>query len=131
MYLKEFAPPFEGPREGHFVGVFEIAPHGQPEGDLGDFDEGFYQLADVEGGGFAFDAGADGEDDFGDVGFAGAADQGLNAELVGADAVHGGDDAAEHMVAAAIFAGFFQGNYITGIGNNAESMGVTGAIAAN
>ncbi len=98
---------------------------------MGDFDEGFHQLADVESGGFAFDAGANGEDDFGDVGFAGATDQGLDAELIGADAVHGGNHAAEDMVAAPIFAGFFEGNHIAGIGDDAEGMGVTGAIATN
>lgn len=77
-------------------------------------------MAEVEGGGFAFDAGADGHDDFACALLADAADEGLDIELFGADAVHGGDEAAEDVVFAAIFAGFFEGDDVAGVGDDAD-----------
>lgn len=105
--LVHFAAAFEGTGEGYFVGIFEVAAHGEAKGDSSDAGEGFEQMAQVERGGFAFDAGADGHDDFAGALLADAADEGLDVELFGADAVHGGDEAAEDVVFAAIFAGFF------------------------
>ncbi len=77
-------------------------------------------MAEVEGGGFAFDAGADGHDDFNRALLADAADEGLDVELFGADAVHGGYEAAEDVIFAAIFAGFFQGDDVAGVGDDAD-----------
>jgi hypothetical protein len=77
-------------------------------------------VAEVERGGFPFDAGADGHDDFAGALLADAADEGLDVELFGADAVHGGDQAAEDVVFATIFAGFFEGDDVAGVGDNAD-----------
>ncbi len=39
--LVHFAAAFESAGEGDFVGVFQVAAHGEAEGDAGDAGEGF------------------------------------------------------------------------------------------
>ena len=60
-----------------------------------------------ESGGFAFDGGVGGDDDFFDGVFGDAGEEFFDVELVGRDAVNGGDGAAEDVIGAfVLFSGF-------------------------
>lgn len=87
------------------------------------------KLADqVEGGGFAFDAGVEGEDDLFDAFFIDAGEKLLDVELVRADAIHWTDDTAENVVEAFPGSAVFDGNDVTGFFNDADAVFV--ALAA-
>ena len=76
------------------VGIFDVAAGGESLGDAADADVAALELGDeVEGGGFAFYTAVEGEDDFFDGLFVEALEEGVDVELVGADAVHWADDA--------------------------------------
>ena len=89
--------------------------------------ERFHQLVDVEGGGFAFGIGVEGQDDFGNLFvFAGyPRDQLFHTDFVGADAVEGRNDAAKHVVASLEFVGLFDHIHIPRLLDHAD-----GAVAA-
>ncbi len=78
----------EGVAEGDAVGEFEAAACGQTGGEPGDADSGVFQNGgDVEGGGFAFDVGAEGKNDFGGFAFLKTRLEGVDGKLFRADAV--------------------------------------------
>src|ERR1700744_6088493 len=92
----ERAAVFESAGHGDFVGVLDVGAGGDAGGDARDGERGEAVVGfvgEVAGGGFAFDGGGCGEDEFG--GFATGFESGEagpevgEAELVGADAVDG------------------------------------------
>src|SRR5690349_3363409 len=102
----EVAAAFEGAAHGDLVGELELAAVGDAAGDAAGADgEGFEDLGEVEGGGFAFDAEGGGDDDFADAFFADARDERFGGELLGADAVERGEERVQDVVAAAVAAG--------------------------
>ena len=89
--ISHSVPSLHGAHEGEGVGVFEAAAGGEALGDAGEaaiFPA--QQFGEVIGGGFAFDVGAEGEDDFEAVGgVVDAAEESRDMEVFGRDAVEG------------------------------------------
>ena len=97
----------------------------------GDFGKGLGDgLAEVVGGGFAFDVGAGGEDDFADLADAEALEEGGDAEVVGADVVEGAEAAVEGVVAAAEGTAALEGEDVGGLFDDAEEGVVAGGVVA-
>ena len=129
--LVEAGATGHGAGEGEFVGVFEATAGGHALGEAGEGDGEVSEEGDeIIGGGFAFDIGAEGEDDFGGGIFGGALEEGIDAEIVGADVIEGGDAATEGVVATGESARAFDGEDIGGLFDDAEEEGVAKGIGA-
>lgn len=88
--LLDFAAAFEGAGHGDLVGVLDVGAGGDAGGDAGDAQRGVQAVdlvGEVAGGGFAFDGGAGGEDQF--FGFGESWPEVGEAKLLRADAVDG------------------------------------------
>ena len=103
-----FPPAFHCLLHSHFVGVLDVAAHGNAGGDAGDANPGrFEQARQIDGRGFAFERGIGGDDNLvGAVVFQAVHEVG-NAQVLGANAVNGRKRAMQNMVDAAVIAGFF------------------------
>ena len=122
----------EGAAEGELVGGFEAAAGGEALGDAGDGELfAAEDIGEVIGGGFAFDVGAEGEDDFARGLGVDAGEELGDAELIGADVIEWGEAAAEGVVAAAEDAGALEGKDVGGLLDDAEEGGVAGRIGAD
>jgi len=98
-----FPAAFDGLQHGDFVGVFDVAAYGNAHGDAGHAQSlslPLQLLGQVGGGGFAFDGGIGGEDDFFDFAAADPADQVGDAQLLGPYTMQWRNRAVEHVVDA-------------------------------
>src|SRR5208282_3852 len=98
-----FPAAFHGLQHGDFVGVFDVAAYGNAHGDAGHAQSlslPLQLLGQIGGGGFAFDGGIGGEDDYFDFAGADPADQVGDAQLLGPYTVQGRNRAVEHVVDA-------------------------------
>src|SRR6478736_4865253 len=92
----------EGGADGAVVEIVELAANRHTLGERGDGDAERCELAgDVVGGRLAVDCGVEGEDDLAGAFLGDAPDELGDAQRIGADLIEGGEDAAEHVVAAA------------------------------
>jgi len=82
------------------------------------------------GGGFSFEGGAGGEDDFIDFAALDAGEQVGGAELVGTDAVERREGSVEDVVDALIGAGAFDGGNRGGLFDDADETQVAGGAGA-
>lgn len=117
--------------ERELVGMVEAAAGGEALGEAGDGDAGGAQkIGDVAGGGFAFDIGAEGEDDF--LGFEGfdAFDEGFEAQILGGDVVERRQLAAKDMVEAVEGSAAFEAEHVGGLFDDAKEARVALRIMA-
>ena len=99
--LFHLPPAFKGAPERHLIGIADIASGRNALGDTKNSDPGVLEpVSDIDGRGIAVHGGVGGDDDLGDLLLPHPLHQLADAELVRADAVKGGDDAVQHMVAA-------------------------------
>ena len=78
-----------------------LAADGEAMGQLGNADrKGFEPFGDVMGGGLAFEGGVHGEHDLVDAALGDAADEAVDAEVLGADPLERRQAPAEHVVTA-------------------------------
>ena len=103
------------------VHMIEPAAGGHALGEAGDGDAfGAEEVAQVAGGGLAFDIAAHGEDDLLHGGGAQTVEQGLDAQVLGGDVVERGELAPEHMVEAGEGAGALKAEDIGGLLDDAD-----------
>lgn len=77
--------------ERELIGVIEATTSREALGEAGDGDAGGAQkIGDVAGGGFAFDIGTEGEDDFLGIEGFDAFDERFEAQILGCDVVERG-----------------------------------------
>lgn len=128
----EFHAIDDGASEGQFVGVFQVVADGDAFGDGADGEvfPVFQFFEDVVAGGVAFDGGAEGEYHFADVPLFDAVHEGLDVEVGGSDAVHGGDDAAEDVVEPVVLGGGFDGEDVLDVFDHADGGGVAFGVGA-
>ena len=122
----------EGVAEGDTVDEFEAGACGDAGGEAGDFQaKGGEFFGEVDGGGFSAGIGTEAEDDFADlIGFSPSEESG-NFKFLGADAVEGGEESAENMVATTERGGAFEAENIGGVFDDAKEGFVAGGIAAD
>ncbi len=93
---------------------------------------GLEEARDVQGGRLAFDSRIGGQDDFLDVRvLAQAGQQLLEPDLVGPDAVHGGNRAVQHMVQPLVLVDALDGRNVARVFNHADHVPVAGRRRAD
>ncbi|SPE30065.1 hypothetical protein SBA2_480006 [Acidobacteriia bacterium SbA2] len=128
-----FPAAFHGLQHGNFVGVFDVAAYGNAHGDAGHAQSlslPLQLLGQVGGGGFAFDGGIGGEDDFFDFSAADPADQVGDAQLLGSYAVQGRNRAVEHVVDAVKMPRLLDCGNVGGFLHDADDLLIPGRAAA-
>jgi len=122
----------EGVAEGDTVYEFEAGACGDAGGEAGDFQaEGGEFFGEVDGGGFSARIGTEAENDFADlIGFCPSEESG-NFKFLGADAVEGGEESAEDVVATTERGGAFEAEDIGGVFDDAKKGFVAGVIATD
>lgn len=122
LSIVNFSSSLNRPRQGALVGVFDVAAGGHTLGDAAQAQVFAGELADeVEGGGFTFNAGVEGEDDFFDGFCVDAGEQFFDVQFVRPDAVHWADDAAEDVVEAVVGTAVLDGVDVTGFFDNTQT----------
>lgn len=123
---------YDGAAERNFVGIFQLIADGDAAGDgaYGDI-EIFEAAVDVEVGGIAFHGGAEGHDNFVYGAALHAFHERVDMQVVGADAIHGRNDAAKHVIHAGILLGVFNGHYITHIFHHADEAVIAFGVGAD
>src|SRR2546428_27506 len=118
-------------RLGDLAAVLQVAAHRQPAGDpRHPHPERLQQPGQVHGRGLAFDVGVGGQDHLLHALVGQPAEQLPDAELLGADALDGGDGPAEHVVEPPELPGSFDGHDVAGVLPAADQRRGAGAVAA-
>jgi hypothetical protein len=118
--------------EGHFVGIFEFTAEGDAAGNSRNLHrEGLDLFLDVIDSGVALDVGIEREDQFGCRFFLDAVHQRLDRQLIGADAVQRGNDAAEYMVQSVVLLGALNGDHIADGFHYADKILAAHAVGTN
>lgn len=124
---------FECPGEGQVVGMLETGAGGQTLGDAGDAEGGVIDketLAEVGGGRLAFDIAAQGQDHLADVLRQDPVEQGIDAQVLGADPIEGAEASAEDVITATEGLGLFDTQDVEGTLDNAEDPIGPGGLGA-
>lgn len=117
----EDAAAREGALEGERVGVIKSASGRESVGDAGHGDACWREhLFEVGGGCLAFNIRAESKDDFPWTLLAGATDEGIDGEILGADLVERGQLSPKHMIAAGKGTRAFDGKNIGRLLDNTE-----------
>ena len=118
--------------EGDTVYKFETGACGDASGEAGDFQaEGGEFFGEVDGGGFSAGIGTESENDFADLICFSPSEESGNFKFLGTDAVEGGEESAEDVVATAERGGAFEAEDIGGVFDDAKEGFVAGAVAAD
>ena len=122
----------EGAGESEFVSGFEAAAGWEPLGDARD-DDGFLaeEAREIICGGLAFDVRPESEDDLAGEFGVDTREELLDAQLLGAYVVEGGEPAAEGVVAATVNAGALERENVGGLLDDAEQLRVSGWVGAD
>ena len=118
--------------ESDTVYEFEAGTCGDAGGEAGDFQaEGGEFFGEVDGGGFSAGIGTEAENNFADlIGFSPSEESG-NFKFIGADAVEGGEESAEDVVATPERGGAFEAEDIGCVFDDAKEGFVAGAVATD
>ena len=121
------------PAQGQLVGIFDLVAHAHAAGQDGDLDVGVWcQTAeDVEVGRVALHRGAQGQDDLLDATRLDALFQAIDLDVTGANAIHGRDEAAQHMVKSVVLMGILDNHHVLDILDNADGARVTRRVTAD
>jgi len=128
----QLSPAFHGLQDGNFVGVFQVAAHGQASGDAGDPSgaQFFDLLGEINRGGLALDRRIGGEDNLFDVPVFQPPQKTGDAQMLGANAVQRRKRAMQDVVDAVEVSGFFDSCDAGGLFNHAHLMLVSGGALA-
>ena len=122
---------FEGAGHGDFVGVLNVAACGNAGGDAGDAHlRRAQQVGQPDCGGFPFDGGRGGEDNFVEFATVGARDEIAGAQMLGSDAVEGRERAVQDVEDAVPGAGLFDGADIGWLLDDAHQALIAGGAGA-
>lgn len=129
----EFHPVDDGTSQGEFVRVFQVVADGDAFGDGADdqFFLVFQFLEDVISRGVTFYGGAECENYFANRLSVDAFQQGIDVQVGGTDAVHGRNDATQHVVKAVVLGSGFNGQDVFDVFHHADGAGVPFGVAAN
>ncbi|MPM18779.1 hypothetical protein SDC9_65195 [bioreactor metagenome] len=130
--LKNFSAALNGAGQGDFVGILEVTADRQPEGEPCCCDaEWLQQPGDVESGGLPLNSGVCGHNDLGNTAFGDAGDKLPHFELIGADAVNGGNQPVEDMIESRELAGPLNGWNVSGPFDDTDDRGVSAGVGAD
>ncbi|TSC56390.1 MAG: hypothetical protein G01um101418_394 [Parcubacteria group bacterium Gr01-1014_18] len=119
-------------RHSNLIRIFEFRSHGEAFGKSRDRDifpsEEFLK---IEAGGFAFDIGIEGEDDFGGLLVFEAGEKLGHLQVFWGDAFEGIDVPPEDIIEASVESRIFHGDEILGFGDNAKRLPVAVSVRAN
>src|SRR5690606_40051236 len=119
----------------HSIGVLPLSATGNAAGNGGDlYRAARYALqlfGKVIDSGISFNGGAQAHDHLAHLLLLHPFPQGMNVQLIRANAVNGGDDAAQHMVYAVVLLGVLNGHYIAYVLHYAYHGLVAGVGGAN
>ena len=133
FFLGELHAVHDGAAQRHLVGIFQVVAHAhaarqhrEAHGGIG------RQFArDVEVGRVAFHRGVEGQDDLAHASRRHAPDERFQLEVGRPDAVHGRDDAAQHVVEAAILARVLDGEHAAYVFHHADGRGVAQRVGTD
>ena len=113
--------------QGQFVGIFDLVTHAHAAGQNGDFDVGVGGQAaeDVEVGRVALHRRAQRQDDLLDAAGLDALLQAVDLDVGRPDAVHGRDEATQHMVQPMVLVGVLDAHHVLDVLDHADGAGVT------
>ena len=122
-----------GTAEGEGIGIFEVVPEPEAAGESGDPGGQAGNLTiDIERCRLPFHVSAEREDHLRlSGGFPEPLHQGFDGQISRADAVDGGDDAAENMVDPVVLAGCLYAHHIPHALHNADGVVVSLGVAAD
>ena len=123
----------DGAAQGQLVGVLDLVAHAHAAGQDGNFDIGVRCQAaeDVEVGGVALHRGAQGQDDLFDSTSLDTLFQAIDLDVGGADAVHGRNEATQHMVQPVVLVGVLDAHHVLDVLDNTDGACVTRRVAAD
>ena len=123
----------DGAAQGQLVGIFDLIAHAHAAGQDGDLHVGIRGQAakDVEIGGVALHRRAQGQDDLLHPTLLDAFLEAIDLDVAGADAVHGRDEAAQHVVQAMVLVGILDAHHVLDILDDADGARVTRRVAAD
>ena len=98
-HLLKLLSALEGLGQGGLVGIFQVGAEGKPPGEAGHSDpQGGNQPVEVHRGRLPLQTGVGGQDDLLHYATLEPREKLLDLEVIGADAIHGGDHPVEHMI---------------------------------
>ena len=123
----------DGAAQGQLVGVLDLVAHAHAARQDGDFDVGVRGQAakNVEVGGVALHRRAQGQDYLLHPTLTHALLQAIDLDVTGADAVHGRNEAAQHVVQAMVLVGVLDAHHVLDVLDDADGRGVTRGVAAD
>ena len=130
--MSDRATPRQRASERDFVGIFKVATDRQAARQSRDFNVGLRkQLRQEAGGRFAFHIRVEREDHFGDFAVFEPFDKFGDVEVAGLHVGHRVDDAAEHVVQAAVFARALDAHHVFRLFDHADHAVVATRIGAD
>ena len=123
----------DGAAQGQLVGVLDLVAHAHAARQDGDFDVGVRGQAakNVEVGGVALHRRAQGQDYLLHPTLTHALLQAIDLDVTGADAVHGRNEAAQHVVQAMVLVGVLDAHHVLDVLDDADGARVTRRVAAD
>ena len=122
--------PFHRLGQRYFVGVFQIAADGQAVRDARDQNpHRLEQAGDIARRRFALDIRIGGQNDLVDILLADAGQQLADADILRPDALHRGDGAVQHVIAALEIAHALHGGHVARVAYHADHAVVAALIA--
>lgn len=123
----------DGAPQGQLVGVLDLVAHAHAARQDGDFDVGIRGQAakDVEVGGVALHRRAQGQDNLLHPTLTHALLQAIDLDVARADAVHGRNEAAQHVVQAMMLMGILDTHHVLDVLHHTDGARVTRRVAAD
>ena len=116
----------------HLVGVFDIGAHRDAVGKAGDLDvQRLEQAREIHGGGLTLHVGVGRHDDLLDLALVHTSEKLLDLELIGSDAIEGGQNAVENVVRSTVLLDLLHRHDGLGVRHDANDALVTGQIVAH
>ena len=123
----------DGAAQGELVGVLDLVAHAHATRQDGDLHVGIRRQAaeDVEIGRVALHRRAQRQDDLLDAAGFDTFLKAVHLDVGGADAVHGRNESAQHMIEAVVLVGVLDAHHILDILDNADGRGIARRVAAD
>ena len=119
--------------QGQLVGILDLVAHADAACQDGNLHVGVrcQSAEDVEIGGVTLHRGAQSQDDFLNAALLDALLEAVDLDVGWADAIHGRDESAQHMVEAVVLVGVLDAHHVLDVLDDADGRGVTRGVAAD